>query len=62
MEFRKATQADLDYVKSNPFEGAIKDYPYLAVPNENTYTGIHKSAILGIFGVQIKREGFGLFG
>ena len=60
MEFRPATQDDLDYVRANPFEGAIKGYPYAQVPDDNCYTGIHKSIMLGVFGVQVKWRGVGL--
>lgn len=61
MEFRPATQEDLDFVRANPFEDAVKYYPYKKVPDDNCYTGIHESVILGIFGVQVRWEGVGLF-
>ncbi len=61
MEFRKATQEDLLYVRQNPHEGAVKDYPYLEIPDDNCYTGIHDSAILGIFGLQVRWSGVGSF-
>ena len=37
MIFRKATQEDLDYVRENPFEGVVRNYPYMGVPDDNTY-------------------------
>ena len=61
MEFLKATQEDLAYVRQNPFEGAVKDYPYMEIPGDNCYLGIHNSAILGVFGVQVRWEGVGQF-
>ena len=61
MEFRKATQEDLDYVRSNPFESAVKGYPRVGIPDDNCYTGIHGSVILGVFGLQVKWDGVGVF-
>lgn len=61
MEYRKSTQEDLDYVRANPYEGAIKDYPYLSVPDENTITTIYEGHIVAVGGVQIKWPGRGLF-
>ena len=61
MEFRRATQEDLEYVKSNPFEGAVKDYPYMEVPDDNTYAVIFEGKLVAVGGVQIKWQGVGLF-
>ena len=57
MEFRKATQQDLDYVKANPFEGAVKDYPYMQVPDDNCYTAIFQDEIVGVGGLVIHWPG-----
>jgi len=51
MEFRKATQEDLAFVRLNPFEEAIKGYPYMQIPDENCFVGIFESAIVGIGGL-----------
>ncbi len=61
MEFREATQEDLDFVKANPFEGVVKDYPYMQVPDENTYTVIYEGCIVAVGGVQVRWAGVGLF-
>ncbi len=61
MEFRKATQEDMAYVRQNPFEGAVKDYPYMEVPDENTYCVIYESVIVAVGGLQVKWQGVGLF-
>jgi hypothetical protein len=61
MIFRKATQADLDYVRQNPFEGAVKDYPYMQIPDKNCYTAIFEGKVVGIGGLNKWREGIGLF-
>lgn len=61
MEFRAATQEDLAYVRQNPFEDAVKDYPYMEVPDENTYAVIYESALVAVGGVQVLWEGRGMF-
>ena len=60
MEFRKSTQEDMAFVRLNPFEGAVKDYPYMEIPDENCYTVIYESAIVAIGGLQVRWEGVGL--
>ena len=57
MEFRQATQEDLDYVRSNPFEGPVKGYPYLEVPTEHCYAAIFEGHIVGVGGLAIHWEG-----
>ena len=61
MNFRPATQKDLDYVKANPFEGAVKDYPYMEVPDENTYAVVYEGALVAVGGVQVLWAGRGMF-
>lgn len=60
MNFRETTQEDLDFVRQNPFEGAVKNYPYMEIPDENTYTAIYESAIVAVGGLQVKWKGVGL--
>ena len=60
MIFRQATQEDLDFVRQNPFEGAVKNYPYLEIPDDNTYTVIYEGQIVAVGGLQVKWEGVGL--
>ncbi len=60
MEFRKATQEDMAFVRQNPFEGAVKNYPYMEIPDENCYAVIYESAIVAVGGLQMKWEGVGL--
>ncbi len=57
MEFRQSTQDDLNYVRENPFEGAVKDYPYLEVPDDNCYTAIFEDQIVAVYGLQSIWEG-----
>ena len=61
MIFRPATQEDLAFVRNNPFEGAVKNYPYMKVPDENTYAVVYEGALVAVGGVQVKWEGVGLF-
>ncbi len=60
MIYRQATQEDLDYVRQNPFEGAVKNYPYMEVPDDNTYTVIYEDKIVAVGGLQVRWEGVGL--
>ncbi len=60
MIFRPCTQEDMAYVRQDPFEGAVKDYPYMECPDENCWTGIFKNEIVGVGGCQVKWEGVGL--
>ena len=60
MEFRPATQEDMNYVRQNPFEGAVKGYPYMDIPDENCYTAIFEGKIVGVGGLVIKWDGVGL--
>ncbi len=61
MEFRKSTQEDFDYVRSKPYEGNVKNYPYCEVPDENAVTALYEGQIVGIGGVQIIWPGVGTF-
>ena len=60
MEFRKATQEDLDYVRLNPFEGAVKNYPYMGVPDDNTYAVEYEGSLVAVGGLHVRWEGVGL--
>ena len=60
MIFRQATQEDFDYVSQNPFEGAVKDYPPVEVPDENCYTTIYEGAIVAVGGLVVLRKGLGV--
>lgn len=60
MIFKRATQEDFLYVKQNPFEKAVKGYPYMDVPDESCYTIIFEDVIVGVGGLQLKWEGVGL--
>ena len=60
MIFRKATQEDMAYVRQNPFEVAVKGYPFMDVPDENSWTGLFENQIVGVGGLCVRWEGVGL--
>ena len=60
MIFRQATQEDLDFVRQNPFEGAVKNYPYMKVPDENTYAVEYEGSLVAVGGLYVRWEGVGL--
>jgi len=60
IEFRPATQEDLAFVRQSPYEGAIKNYPFMYVPDDNCYTVLVDNAIVAVYGLQVKWEGVGL--
>ncbi len=60
MEFRPTTQEDMAFVRQDPFEGAVKSYPYMEIPDDNCYTVIFESEIVAVGGCQVKWEGVGL--
>lgn len=59
MFFRQTTQEDLDYVRNNPFEGVVKNYPDFPVPEKNCYTTIFQDVIVAVGGVTVLWEGVG---
>ena len=59
MKFKKATQEDLDFVRQNPFEGVLKNYPYLQIPDENCIAIIFQDKIVGVGGLSVIWEGVG---
>ena len=60
MEFRAATQEDLVYVRQNPYEGAVKDYPYMEVPDSNTYAVVYEGFLVAVGGLCVRWKGVGL--
>ena len=58
MELRPTTQSDLAWIRANPLDGNIKEYP--AFPLDGV-TGVHAGKIWGVGGVVVHREGMGEF-
>ncbi len=61
MNLRKATQDDLEYVRLNPFEDAVKNYHYMEVPDENCVAVEYEGKLVAVGGVYIRWSGVGLF-
>jgi hypothetical protein len=60
IEFKKTTQEDLDYVRLNPYEDAVKNYPYMVAPDDNCYTVIYEGSLVAVGGLCVRWEGVGL--
>ena len=58
-EIRKLQEGDIEYVRKNPLEEAVKRYPDLPTPEENCYTGLVDGKIMGVGGVIVLWEGVG---
>ncbi len=58
--FRKCTQEDMAFVRVNPFEIAIKGYHFMEAPEDNTFTAIYESSIVGIGGLVVMWKGVGM--
>lgn len=56
MEFRTATQTDIDYVRANALDEAVKGYPAMA-PVGECITLLHNDVIWGVGGLLVLREG-----
>ena len=57
---RPATQSDIELVRANPLDDAVKSYP--AMTNlDDCVTGLHNGIIWGVGGMVIHCEGFGEF-
>ena len=61
MNLRPATQDDLEYVRANPFEDAVKNYHYMEVPDENCVAVEYEGVSVAVGGVYIRWPGVGLF-
>lgn len=59
IKIRPITQEDLEFVRLNPFEGAVKTYPHLPAPDSNSYTIIFENEIVAVGGMVILWEGVG---
>lgn len=53
LEVRSLTQEDFNFVKANPFEEAIKNYPTFTAPDDNCYTIVFDGEVVAVGGVVI---------
>ena len=59
IDVRPATQEDLEYLRQNPLEEALKGYPQLRICDSNTYTAVLNGEVVGIGGVVVLWKGVG---
>ena len=58
MEIRPYADGDMAFVRQNPFQDAVKDYPDLPIP-ANTYTCEFNGTIVAVGGIKLFFEGVG---
>lgn len=58
IEIRDLQDGDLEYVRENPLEGAVKNYPKMT-PTPPAFTALFEGEIVGIGGMIILWEGVG---
>jgi hypothetical protein len=58
IKIRELQDGDMDYVRENPLEGAVKNYPKL-FPTPPAYTAEYEGKIVGIGGMVVLWEGVG---
>ena len=57
---RDLQDGDLEYVRENPLEGAVKNYPRM-IPTPPAFTAIFEDKIVGVGGAIILWDGVGEF-
>ena len=57
---RPATKSDIELVRSNPLDDAVKSYPEMTAIGD-CVTGLHNGIIWGVGGMVVHYEGFGEF-
>lgn len=58
LEIRPVQDGDMAYVRANPFQEAVKNYPELPIP-ANTYTGVLDGEIVAVGGIKMFFPGVG---
>lgn len=59
IKIRKLQDGDIEYVRINPLEEAVKNYPEFSPDPKNSYTVILDDKIVGVGGIMILWEGVG---
>ena len=59
IEIRPLERGDIEKVKSDPLEKAVKDYPDLIAPSDYCHTALWDGEVVGVGGVIIYWEGVG---
>lgn len=57
IEIRQLQKGDIDYVKANPLEDAVKVYPNMNVDPKTSYTALLDGVIVAVGGASIMWEG-----
>ena len=58
IEVREYRTGDMEFVRKNPFQDEVKNYPELIIP-ANTYTAVFDGVIIAVGGITIFHEGVG---
>ena len=56
IEIRQLQDGDMEYVKANPLEGAVKDYPDMPIDPKTSYTALWDGKIVGVGGAAMLWE------
>lgn len=59
IEIRQIQDGDIEYVRANPLEEAVKGYPDLPIDYRNSYTALWDGKIVGVGGISIMWSGVG---
>ena len=59
IEIRQLQDGDMEYVRANPLEGAVKDYPDMPIDPKTSYTALWDGKIVGVGGIAMMWKGVG---
>ena len=57
IEIRKLQDGDIEYVKANPLEDAVKSYPNMQVDPKTSFTALWDGVIVGVGGAAMMWKG-----
>ncbi len=57
IEIRQLQDGDIEYVKANPLEDAVKSYPNMQVDPKTSYTALWDGVIVGVGGASMMWKG-----
>ena len=57
IEIRQLQDGDIEYVKANPLEDAVKGYPNMQVDPKTSYTALWDNVIVGVGGAAMMWKG-----
>lgn len=59
IKIRKLQDGDIEYVRANPLEEAVKNYPDMPIDPKTSYTVLWDDVIVGVGGVSMMWKGVG---